>query len=328
MARHGGFRRGDELVEINGLNVQTKSLVAVEELLNEPVTEVMLVVARRSRLAQDGARCQLVGLLHERSDVINLQRGNRHGDLGEVKSLASRSRSNRSLQKDLFERDVADPDFNLAAHLVDVRELCRREGWGAFPIGLSFEKISVQAEITDSAAIPTVWSALVGACNRPAKIRRPILTNVSGYCKPGELLLVLGPPGSGCSTLLRAVAGRLSSNCTLNGKLLFNGSPNSQDVRSSIKLVEANDTHIPSYTVAQTLELPANLCTPGEMPYRSEIVRMVVPNILHILGLSRFGSLFVILQQRSCARLGGNKKIKAIALPTERGIIGSRRKKC
>ena len=37
--------------------------------------------------------------------------------------------------------------------------------------------------------------------------RIDILRNFDGLIKPGEMLVVLGPPGSGCSTFLKTIAG-------------------------------------------------------------------------------------------------------------------------
>ena len=50
------------------------------------------------------------------------------------------------------------------------------------------------------------------APRRHKKVEVKLLDGITGYVRPGEMLLVLGPPGSGCSTLLAALAGRLSSN--------------------------------------------------------------------------------------------------------------------
>jgi ABC-type Mn2+/Zn2+ transport system ATPase subunit len=36
-----------------------------------------------------------------------------------------------------------------------------------------------------------------------------LIEGVTGCVQPGEMLLVLGPPGSGCSTFIQALAGAL-----------------------------------------------------------------------------------------------------------------------
>lgn len=60
---------------------------------------------------------------------------------------------------------------------------------------------------------------------RMKKIRMAILNHVSTVLKPGRATLVLGPPGGGKSSLLKAMAGKLSHHNLQVGappSLLFN----------------------------------------------------------------------------------------------------------
>lgn len=55
--------------------------------------------------------------------------------------------------------------------------------------------------------------ALVGQArdlisNRKRKVQ--ILSGVDGVLEAGEMLVVLGPPGSGCTTLLKTIAGEMN----------------------------------------------------------------------------------------------------------------------
>ena len=53
------------------------------------------------------------------------------------------------------------------------------------------------------------WAgAIIGVRDRPV-VRLKILDSVNGVLKPGRLALLLGPPSSGKSTLLKALSGRL-----------------------------------------------------------------------------------------------------------------------
>jgi energy-coupling factor transporter ATP-binding protein EcfA2 len=46
-----------------------------------------------------------------------------------------------------------------------------------------------------------------------------ILSDISGYVLPGEMLLVLGPPGSGTSTLLNVLANHYPKSFKVTGKV-------------------------------------------------------------------------------------------------------------
>jgi ATP-binding cassette subfamily G (WHITE) protein 2 (PDR) len=70
-------------------------------------------------------------------------------------------------------------------------------GWGS---GAEHQKTFVDYPID---AVKFVISLLGGGKKR----RVDILRNFEGVVEQGELLLVLGPPGSGCSTLLKTIAG-------------------------------------------------------------------------------------------------------------------------
>ncbi|KAL7601373.1 hypothetical protein Lser_V15G23353 [Lactuca serriola] len=52
---------------------------------------------------------------------------------------------------------------------------------------------------------------------------KSILSGVSGYAKPGEIVAIMGPSGCGKSTLLDSLAGRLASNTRQTGRILING---------------------------------------------------------------------------------------------------------
>ena len=85
-----------------------------------------------------------------------------------------------------------------------------------------------------------------------------ILQNISTVFQPGRLCLVLGPPNSGKSTLLRLVSKRLDDNLRTTGQVLYNGKELSGDfARSMIGYVPQDDIHYPVLTVAETLRFAA-----------------------------------------------------------------------
>lgn len=48
-----------------------------------------------------------------------------------------------------------------------------------------------------------------------------ILKNFRGVAKPGEMILVLGRPGSGCSTFLKVIANQRSGYTKIDGEVLY-----------------------------------------------------------------------------------------------------------
>ena len=60
---------------------------------------------------------------------------------------------------------------------------------------------------------------LLGWGTRPLQTR--LLFNLSGVCRPGEMVLVLGKPGSGCSTFLKTIANRRREYTAVSGEVRY-----------------------------------------------------------------------------------------------------------
>lgn len=59
--------------------------------------------------------------------------------------------------------------------------------------------------------------------HRPSS--RPILRNFSVAIQPGEMILVIGKPGSGCTTFLKTLAGMWDEYKSIQGSLTLGGQP-------------------------------------------------------------------------------------------------------
>jgi ABC-type multidrug transport system ATPase subunit len=87
-----------------------------------------------------------------------------------------------------------------------------------------------------------------------------VLDNISLSLKPGKMYLVLGPPGSGRSSLLKAIAGRLSekSRNRIVGTVTYNGKTLADEtdihIENAISMIDQLDRHAPRYTVGETFE--------------------------------------------------------------------------
>ena len=98
--------------------------------------------------------------------------------------------------------------------------------------------------------------------------RRPqtpkhVLCGVSGTLAPGELLAIMGPSGSGKSSLLSVLAGRVpSSPHTLSGGVTCGGTRASKAVRRSWGFVFQDDLLLSNLSVRETIHFSALLRLP------------------------------------------------------------------
>ena len=86
---------------------------------------------------------------------------------------------------------------------------------------------------------------------------RELIRDFTGVVRPGEMLLVLGRPGSGCSTFLKAIANNRGSFASVNGDVSYSGmSARHQDkfYRGEVVYNPEDDLHLPSLSVWQTLK--------------------------------------------------------------------------
>ena len=104
---------------------------------------------------------------------------------------------------------------------------------------------------------------LEGLLKRNRKINltgmRQIIGGHEGILRPGEMLLVLGRPGSGCSTFLQAVTSSLPDSLILDpaARISYGGlDPDeiTRKLRGEVVYSGEDDLHYPHLTVAQTLK--------------------------------------------------------------------------
>lgn len=91
----------------------------------------------------------------------------------------------------------------------------RLDGFGAVGLGLSYSDLNVFGNDREKdfqrtvANYPfTYLNHITARLGRKTPPRAHILRNCDGLIRSGQMLLVLGRPGSGCSTLLRTLASK------------------------------------------------------------------------------------------------------------------------
>lgn len=120
-----------------------------------------------------------------------------------------------------------------------------------------------------------------------------ILNNFDGVMKSGELLIVLGRPGSGCSTLLKSMCGELHGLHVDDGSVIhYNGITQKQmlkEFKGEVVYNQEVDKHFPHLTVGQTLEHAAALRTPSHRVKdisRKDFAKHITQVTMAVFGLS------------------------------------------
>ncbi|KAJ7750194.1 P-loop containing nucleoside triphosphate hydrolase protein [Mycena metata] len=130
---------------------------------------------------------------------------------------------------------------------------------------------------------------------------RTILHKSSGIAKSGEMVLVLGCPGSGCTTFLKAIANDRETFGSVLGEVLYQGidaQTMQKHYKGEVVFNQEDDIHIATLTVAQTLDFALSTKTPGpdgRLPgvSRKEFDAEVQDTLLRMLNISHTKSTLV-----------------------------------
>ncbi|KAF3447187.1 hypothetical protein FNV43_RR12367 [Rhamnella rubrinervis] len=171
-------------------------------------------------------------------------------------------------RKNVLERLVKIAEEDNEKFLKKLKNRIDRVGLDIPTIEVRFEHLNVEAEAyVGGRALPTIFNfsvnILEGFLNRlhilPSRKRKlPILNDVSGIIKPRRMTLLLGPPSSGKTTLLLALAGKLSKDLKFSGRVTYNGHGMEEFVpERTSAYISQYDVHIPEMTVRETLAFSA-----------------------------------------------------------------------
>ncbi|PSK38472.1 Brefeldin A resistance protein [Elsinoe australis] len=100
--------------------------------------------------------------------------------------------------------------------------------------------------------------------SRQPKHLRTILDSSHGCVKPGEMLLVLGRPGAGCTTLLKLLANKRAGFAEVSGDIHWGSLDHKQaeQHRGQIVMNREDEVFFPSLTVGQTMDFATRMKVP------------------------------------------------------------------
>ncbi|KAJ2077206.1 ATP-binding cassette transporter snq2, partial [Coemansia sp. RSA 988] len=170
-------------------------------------------------------------------------------------------------------------------------------------IGLVFDELNVFGDNVSNRHIATVvtpfYKILKSAVHgfgiaklfRKNDNHRQLLHGMSGVVADGEMLLVLGRPGAGCSTLLRVLGNRRGTYRRIEGRVSYGGlDPETvqRHYRGEVAYNQEDDVHFPTLTVRKTLEFAIQCKMPSKrmLKDRDGYRREFLDTLLDMYGLT------------------------------------------
>ncbi|PPS08323.1 hypothetical protein GOBAR_AA12321 [Gossypium barbadense] len=148
------------------------------------------------------------------------------------------------------------------------KHLMDRVGIEIPKLEVRFEHLKVKAEAyIGSRALPSFFNFFINYLKSilyglhllsSRKKHLSILRDVSGIIRPCRMTLLLGPPSSGKTTLLLALAGKLDRDLEFSGRVTYNGHEMDDFVpQRTAAYIGQHDVHIPEMTVRETIAFSA-----------------------------------------------------------------------
>jgi len=214
------------------------------------------------------------------------RRSERRKDGGDLEKAASSGDS-----------DDSEP-FNLEETLRGNKHMEEESGIKGKMIGVVWEGLTVKGMGGSKIFVPTFPYAFTGFLGAPFKLvmdllkigrkgkEVTILNNFYGVVKPGEMVLVLGKPGSGCTTFLKTISNQRYGYTSISGEVMygpFTDEEFAKRYRGEAVYCQEDDIHHPTLTVGQTLGFALETKVPGQRPggvsvgeFRDKVVDMLL----------------------------------------------------
>ena len=236
---------------------------------------------------------------------------NEFAELAKIASILSGRQATRSDTKPSLERrdtvagmaiespefDPNSPSFNFFLWMRKFLQLLEGENIKVRRSGFTFKNLNVSGKGSALVFQKNVGSIFM----QPFRIReifshppeKQILRNFTGHVDSGELLIVLGRPGSGCSTFLKSICGELQGlELSDKGSITYSGIPQEtflKEFKGEAIYNQENEKHFPHLTVGETLNFAAACRTPSnrimDVP-RKEWAKYMADVMLNIFGLA------------------------------------------
>ncbi|CAG8930878.1 unnamed protein product [Penicillium salamii] len=190
--------------------------------------------------------------------------------------------------------------WHLTDKLEDFKQRELASGVKPRQLGVTWTNLTVKGTSAD-AAVNENFVSQFDLRNQISRFRRnnslqTILDQSHGCVKPGEMLLVLGRPGSGCTTLLKMLSNRRAGYQEISGEVRFGDMSHeeAEEYRGQIVMNTEEEIFFPTLTVGETMKFATSGKIPAHLPqgydskrdYQDEINKF----LLQSLGISHTAS--------------------------------------
>ncbi|KAH7333166.1 putative Brefeldin A resistance protein [Rhexocercosporidium sp. MPI-PUGE-AT-0058] len=170
--------------------------------------------------------------------------------------------------------DSSDDDSSNWERMPEVKALRGEDGNGngakkARRLGLTWSDLTIKGIGADACFNENVMSQflpekLKGGGGAGQETLRTIIHDSHGCVKPGEMLLVLGRPGAGCTCLLKVLSNRRTGFAEVEGHVNFGTlTPDeATQYRGQIVMNTEEELFFPTLTVGETIDFATRMKTP------------------------------------------------------------------
>ncbi|KAI1387652.1 ABC-2 type transporter-domain-containing protein [Hypoxylon trugodes] len=130
------------------------------------------------------------------------------------------------------------------------------------------------------------WTPLMSILGKGQKgTEVTLLDNFKGVVNPGEMVLVLGKPGSGCTTFLKSIANQRWGYTGVTGEVLYGPFTDKEfkQFRGEAVYNQEDDIHHATLTVEQTLRFALDCKIPNKLPagttknkFKDDVITMLL----------------------------------------------------
>ncbi|CAK42282.1 hypothetical protein CBS63078_1019 [Aspergillus niger] len=225
-------------------------------------------------------------------------------------------------------------EFLMGGHL----ERRTTAGEPAKKVGVVFKGVTVKGVETGASFVRTLPDAVIGTfgpdlyniiCRFAPQLRfgrkppvRDLLHDFTGAVREGEMMLVLGRPGAGCSTFLKTIANDREAFAGVEGEISYGGMSAEEQhkhFRGEVNYNQEDDQHFPNLTVWQTLKF--SLINKTKKHDKASIP-IIIDALLKMFGISHTKNT-VVGNEYVRGVSGGERKRVSIAetLATKSSVV-------